>query len=178
MSRIGERKLVIPEGVTVTIENNVITVKSNKGELSYAYSNLVEVKQEENTIITKKIKDTKDANMIQGTTNSLIKSMIDGVSKGFEKGLEAVGVGYRFNVQGKKIVINAGYSHPVEIEIPEGLSAELVSNTEITIKGIDKQKVSEFAANVRKVRSPEPYKGKGIRYKGEIVRRKEGKKAA
>ena len=178
MSRIGERKLVIPEGVTVTIENNVITVKSTKGELSYAYSNLIEVKQEENAIITKKIKDSKDANMIQGTTNSLIKSMLDGVSKGFEKGLEAVGVGYRFNVQGKKIVINAGYSHPVEIEVPEGLSAELVSNTEITIKGIDKQKVSEFAANVRKVRSPEPYKGKGIRYKGEIVRRKEGKKAA
>ena len=116
--------------------------------------------------------------MMQGTTNSLINSMLIGVSKGFEKGLEAVGVGYRFNVQGKKIVVNAGYSHQVDVDIPEGLSAELVSNTEITIKGIDKQKVAEFAANVRKIRKPEPYKGKGIRYKGEVVRRKEGKKAA
>ena len=178
MSRIGERKLVIPEGVTVIVENNVVTVKSSKGELTLNYSNLVDVKVLENTVVTKQINASKEANMIQGTTNSLIKSMLDGVSKGFEKGLEAVGVGYRFNVQGRKVVINAGYSHPVEIEIPEGLSAELVSNTELTIKGIDKQKVSEFAANIRKVRSPEPYKGKGIRYKGEIVRRKEGKKAA
>ena len=178
MSRIGERKLVIPEGVTVTVENNVVTVKSSKGELTLNYSNLVDVKVLENTVVTKQINASKEANMIQGTTNSLIKSMLDGVSKGFEKGLEAIGVGYRFNVQGRKVVINAGYSHPVEIEIPEGLSAELVSNTELTIKGIDKQKVSEFAANIRKVRSPEPYKGKGIRYKGEIVRRKEGKKAA
>ncbi len=178
MSRIGERKLVIPEGVTVTVENNVVTVKSSKGELTLNYSNLVDVKVLENTVVTKQINASKEANMIQGTTNSLIKSMLDGVSKGFEKGLEAIGVGYRFNVQGRKVVINAGYSHPVEIEIPEGLNAELVSNTELTIKGIDKQKVAEFAANIRKVRSPEPYKGKGIRYKGEIVRRKEGKKAA
>ena len=108
------------------------------------------------------------ADSITATTNS----------KGFEKSLEAVGVGYRFNVQGKKITINAGYSNPVVVEVPEGLTVEMVSNTEITIKGIDKQKVAEFAANVRKVRTPEPYKGKGIRYKGEHVRRKEGKKAA
>ncbi len=178
MSRIGERKLTIPEGVTVEIENNNITVKGSKGELKYTFSNLIDVRQEDNTIVTKQINASKEANMIQGTTNSLIKSMLDGVSKGFEKGLEAVGVGYRFNVQGKKVVISAGYSHPVEIEVPEGLSAELVSNTELTIKGIDKQRVTEFAANIRKVRSPEPYKGKGIRYKGEYVRRKEGKKAA
>ncbi len=178
MSRIGERKLVIPEGVTVDVNGNVLTVKGSKGELSLSFNNLVDVVIEDNTVITKQKKVTKEANMIQGTTNSLIKSMLDGVSKGFEKGLEAVGVGYRFNVQGKKIIINAGFSHPVEIDVPEGLSAELISNTEITIKGIDKQKVSEFAANIRKVRSPEPYKGKGIRYKGEIVRRKEGKKAA
>ena len=178
MSRIGERKLNIPEGVTVTVEGNNITVKGTKGELTLKHNNLVEVKVEDATVLTKQKKVSKEANMMQGTTNSLIKSMFEGVSKGFEKGLEAVGVGYRFNVQGKKIVISAGFSHPVEMIVPEGLSAELVSNTEITIKGIDKQKVSEFAANIRKVREPEPYKGKGIRYKGEIVRRKEGKKAA
>ena len=115
---------------------------------------------------------------MQGTTNSLINGMLIGVSVGFEKGLEAVGVGYRFNVKGNKVVVNAGYSHPVEMIVPDGLSVELVNNTEITVKGIDKQKVSEFAANIRKIRQPEPYKGKGIRYKGEFVRRKEGKKAA
>ena len=115
---------------------------------------------------------------MQGTTNSLINNMLIGVSEGFSKGLEAVGVGYRFNVQGNKIVVNAGYSHPVNVEIPSGIKAELVSNTEITLSGIDKQKVTEFAANVRKIREPEPYKGKGIRYKDEHVRRKEGKKAA
>ncbi len=178
MSRIGERKLAIPAGIDVTVDNNVITVKGSKGELSLSFSNLIDVKVEDGCVLTKQINETKEANMIQGTTNSLIKSMLDGISVGFEKGLEAVGVGYRFNVQGNKIIINAGYSHPVEIVIPEGLSCELVSNTEITIKGIDKQKVAEFAANIRKVRSPEPYKGKGIRYKGEFVRRKEGKKAA
>ena len=115
---------------------------------------------------------------MQGTTNSLISNMITGVSKGYDKGLEAVGVGYRFQVSGNKITINAGYSHPVVMEAPKELSVTSESNTEITIHGIDKQKVSEFAANVRKVREPEPYKGKGIRYKGEHVRRKEGKKAA
>ena len=115
---------------------------------------------------------------MQGTTNSLISNMITGVSKGYDKGLEAVGVGYRFQVSGNKITINAGYSHPVVMEAPKELSVTSESNTEITIHGIDKQKASEFAANVRKVREPEPYKGKGIRYKGEKVRRKEGKKAA
>ncbi len=178
MSRIGERKLNIPEGVTVSVDASVVTVKGSKGELTLNINPLVDVTVNEGIVKTSQKVVSKEANVMQGTTNSLIKSMIEGVSTGFEKGLEAVGVGYRFNVQGNKIVINAGYSHPVEIIVPEGLKAELVSNTEITIKGIDKQKVAEFAANVRKVRSPEPYKGKGIRYKGEIVRRKEGKKAA
>lgn len=178
MSRIGERKLTIPEGIEVTVEGNVVTVKGNKGELKLSTSSLVEVKVEEGTVLTKQVKPSKEANIMQGTTNSLIKGMIDGISKGYEKGLEAVGVGYRFNVQGNKVVVSAGYSHPVEMVIPEGLSVELVSTTEITVKGINKQLVSEFAANIRKIREPEPYKGKGIRYKGEIVRRKEGKKAA
>ena len=178
MSRIGERKLVIPDGVTVSVNGNVVNVKGPKGELNLEFSKLVSVVVDDGVVLTKQIKPSKDANMMQGTTNSLISNMITGVSKGYDKGLEAVGVGYRFQVSGNKITINAGYSHPVVVEAPVGLTVTSESNTEITIHGIDKQKVSEFAANVRKVREPEPYKGKGIRYKGEQVRRKEGKKAA
>ncbi len=178
MSRIGERKLNIPEGVTVNVSDNTVTVKGPKGELSYKFSNLISVEVQDNEVLTKQVKHTKTANVMQGTTNSLINNMLIGVSAGFSKSLEAVGVGYRFNVSGNKITINAGYSHPVIIEAPKDLSVTSESNTEITIHGIDKQKVSEFAANVRKVREPEPYKGKGIRYKDEHVRRKEGKKAA
>lgn len=178
MSRIGERKLVIPDGVTVNVDGTLVTVKGPKGELNLEVSKLVSVVVEEGIVLTKQIKPSKEANVMQGTTNSLISNMITGVSKGYDKGLEAVGVGYRFQVSGNKITINAGYSHPVVMEAPKELSVTSESNTEITIHGIDKQKVSEFAANVRKVREPEPYKGKGIRYKGEKVRRKEGKKAA
>ena len=178
MSRIGERKISIPDGVTVSVNGNVVDVKGPKGELTLEFSKLINVLVEDGIVLTKQIKASKEANMMQGTTNSLISNMITGVSKGYDKGLEAVGVGYRFQVSGNKITISAGYSHPVIMEAPEGLSVTSESNTEITIHGIDKQKVSEFAANVRKVREPEPYKGKGIRYKGEHVRRKEGKKAA
>lgn len=178
MSRIGERKLTIPEGVTVSVDGNNVTVKGPKGELSYTFSNLINVEVVDNTVLTKQVKESKKTNMMQGTTNSLINNMIIGVHTGFSKGLEAVGVGYRFNVSGNKITVNAGYSHPVVIEAPSDLSVTSESNTEITIHGIDKQKVSEFAANIRKIREPEPYKGKGIRYKDEHVRRKEGKKAA
>ena len=178
MSRIGERKLVIPDGVTVNVDGTLVTVKGPKGELNLEVSKLVSVVVEDGVVLTKQIKPNKEANVMQGTTNSLISNMITGVSKGYDKGLEAVGVGYRFQVSGNKITINAGYSHPVVMEAPKELSVTSESNTEITIHGIDKQKVSEFAANVRRVREPEPYKGKGIRYKDEKVRRKEGKKAA
>lgn len=178
MSRIGERKLVIPDGVTVNVDGTLVTVKGPKGELNLEVSKLVSVVVEDGVVLTKQIKPNKEANVMQGTTNSLISNMITGVSKGYDKGLEAVGVGYRFQVSGNKITINAGYSHPVVMGAPKELSVTSESNTEITIHGIDKQKVSEFAANVRKVREPEPYKGKGIRYKDEKVRRKEGKKAA
>ena len=178
MSRIGERKISIPDGVTVSVNGNVVNVKGPKGELTLEFSKLVSVLVEDGVVLTKQIKPSKEANVMQGTTNSLISNMITGVSKGYDKGLEAVGVGYRFQVSGNKITINAGYSHPVVMEAPVGLTVTSESNTEITIHGIDKQKVSEFAANVRKVREPEPYKGKGIRYKDEQVRRKEGKKAA
>ena len=176
MSRIGNRTIIVPEGVTVTEENNTVTVTGPKGTLSQVMLKDITMKQEDNKITLER--KNENAKAMHGTMNALIHNMIEGVTKGLEKGLEIIGVGYRFNVQGKKLVISAGYSHPVEMEIPEGLTVEANGNTEITIKGIDKVLVGEFAANVRKVRQPEPYKGKGIRYKDEHVRRKEGKKAA
>ena len=178
MSRIGNRKLVLPTGVTASLEGNTITVKCAKGSLSLELHKLVSVEINDTEVVTKAKNNSKEANINVGTMNSLIANMIEGVSTGFSKGLEAVGVGYRFQVNGNKINVSAGFSHPVVVEVPSDLKVEQVSNTEITISGIDKQKVSEFAANVRKIRQPEPYKGKGIRYKGEHVRRKEGKKAA
>ncbi len=177
MSRIGNRKLQIPTGVEVSFQDRVFTAKSSKGELTLTVSPLVDVVIGE-VIETKPVDTSVRANVMSGTTNSLINNMLIGVSTGYTKGLEIIGVGYRFNVSGNKIGINAGFSHPVEMVAPEGISVKSISNTEIELSGIDKQKVSEFAAKVREVRSPEPYKGKGIRYKGEYVRRKEGKKAA
>ena len=177
MSRIGNRVLTIPENVHVTLENDTITVKGPKGSLDFPISKSVIVKIDGNAL-TVETTDKADSNVMQGTTNAIIKNMIEGVSKGFEKGLEIIGVGYRFQVQGNVLTVNAGYSHPVKMTAPEGLTVEAVSNTEIVVKGINKELVGEFAANIRKVRKPEPYKGKGIRYKGEVVRRKEGKKAA
>ena len=176
MSRIGNRVITVPEGVTVENVDNVVTVKGPKGTLSQVMLKDITMKQEENTVILER--KNENAKAMHGTMNALIQNMIIGVTKGYEKGLEILGVGYRFNVQGKKLVISAGYSHPVEMEIPEGLTVEANGNTEITVKGINKTLVGEFAANIRKVRQPEPYKGKGIRYKDEHVRRKEGKKAA
>lgn len=178
MSRIGNRKINIPEGVTVSVVDNTITVKGPKGELSYTFNSDMNVTQEENCVVITRPNDLKTVKSLHGTTNALIKNMIIGVSEGFKRELEIVGVGYRFNVQGNKINVNAGFSHPVEVIVPSDLKVEQVSTTEIAISGIDKQKVSEFAANIRKLRKPEPYKGKGIRFKGEHIRRKEGKKAA
>lgn len=178
MSRIGNRKIVVPAGVTVTNENNIVTVKGPKGELSLELVKGIEITQEENTLTVTRPNDEKATKAMHGTTNANIQNMIKGVTDGFQKGLEIIGVGYRFNVKGTTLVVNAGYSHPVEMTVPTGLTVEQVSNTEITVKGIDKVLVGKFAADVRSVREPEPYKGKGIRYKDEYVRRKEGKKAA
>lgn len=178
MSRIGNRRLTIPEKVEVTVSGNDVTVKGPKGELSLTVDSILKVTVENNEVVVTKTKDTKEANILSGTANANINNMIVGVSEGFTRELEAVGVGYRFSVSGNKITVSAGYSHPVEVIVPEGISVTSPSNTELTISGIDKQKVSEFAANVRKIREPEPYKGKGIRYKEEHIRRKEGKKAA
>jgi len=176
MSRIGNRVLALPENVTVTVDNNIVTVKGPKGELSTEINKNITVTVKENEVVVERKNDNFKA--FHGTANANIKNMIIGVTEGYSKGLEAVGVGYRFNVAGNKLTVNAGYSHPVIVEVPAGLTVEGVSNTEIVVKGIDKCLVGEFAANIRKIRKPEPYKGKGIRYKDEVVRRKEGKKAA
>ncbi len=178
MSRIGNRKIVVPSGVTVKEENGVITVSGPKGTLTTHGAKDITLKQEENVLSVERANDQIKTKAMHGTINANVQNMINGVTKGFEKGLEIIGVGYRFNVKGNTLVINAGYSHPVEMEIPKGIEVTASSNTEITVKGIDKILVGEFAANIRKVREPEPYKGKGIRYKDEHVRRKEGKKAA
>ena len=176
MSRIGNRILTIPENVTVSKDGNVVTVKGPKGELSTEINNHIDIKVDGNELTVKR--DNDNYKNFHGTANANISNMIEGVTKGFEKNLESLGVGYRFALKGKDLVVTAGYSHPVEVKVPEGITLECPSNTELTIKGIDKCLVGEFAANVRKIREPEPYKGKGIRYKDEIVRRKEGKKAS
>ena len=176
MSRIGNRKIVVPTGVTVTEENGIVKVTGPKGELTTTLANGITLTVEENTLVLSRASDEMKA--MHGTMNANINNMITGVSKGYEKQLEILGVGYRFALKGNKLVISAGYSHPVEMDIPTGLTVEVPSNTELTVKGINKVLVGEFAANIRKVRQPEPYKGKGIRYKDEHVRRKEGKKAA
>ena len=176
MSRIGNKPITVPADVEIKIDGQNVTVKGPKGELKQPLLKDITMKVDENGITLER--KNESAKAMHGTMNANITNMIKGVTDGFQKGLEIIGVGYRFNVQGKKLVINAGYSHPVNMEIPEGITVESTSNTEITVKGIDKVLVGEFAANIRKVRKPEPYKGKGIRYKDEHVRRKEGKKAA
>lgn len=176
MSRIGNRILTLPENVTLTVDGNIVTVKGPKGELSTEINKNITVTVKENEVHVERKSDVYKA--FHGTANANINNMIIGVTKGYEKQLESVGVGYRFAVSGNKITVSAGYSHPVIVTVPNGLTVESPSNTELTIKGIDKCLVGEFAANVRKIRQPEPYKGKGIRYKDEHIVRKEGKKAA
>ena len=178
MSRIGNRVIHIPSDVTVTLDGNKVTVKGPKGELTEEFNNLISINIEDNKLTCKRANEELFTKSIHGTTNALIENMIIGVSKGYTVELETVGVGYRFQVSGKQINVSAGFSHPVVVDIPEGITVEAPSTTELKLSGIDKQKVTEFAANIRKIRKPEPYKGKGIRYKGEVIRRKEGKKAA
>ena len=176
MSRVGNRKIIIPTDVTLTTDGNVVTVKGPKGELSTVINENITVEVNGNEVtLTRKNDNYKN---FHGTANANINNMIIGVTDGFEKKLESVGVGYRFQLKGQELVVTAGYSHPVNVAIPEGIKLEVPSNTELFIRGIDKQLVGEFAANVRKIRKPEPYKGKGIRYADEHIRRKEGKKAS
>ncbi|WP_026583675.1 50S ribosomal protein L6 [Bacillus sp. J33] len=175
MSRIGKKPIEIPSGVTVTLDKNTVTVKGPKGELSRSFNPDIEIKVEENVINVSRPSEAKEHRALHGTTRALLANMVEGVSKGFERGLELIGVGYRAQKQGKKLVLNVGYSHPVEIEPEEGLEIEVPSNTKVIVKGTNKERVGALAANIREVRPPEPYKGKGIRYEGEYVRRKEGK---
>lgn len=175
MSRIGKKPIEIPAGVTITISGDVVTVKGPKGELTRSFNPDIEIKMEENVINLSRPSESKEHRSIHGTTRSLLANMVEGVSKGFEKSLELIGVGYRAQKQGKKLVLSVGYSHPVEFEPEEGVEVEVPSNTKVIVKGINKERVGALAANIRQVRPPEPYKGKGIRYEGEVVRRKEGK---
>lgn len=176
MSRVGNRILTIPTGVTVSVDGHKVTVKGPKGELSTEVNEHITVEVNDTEI--KVLRENDNYKKFHGTANANIKNLIEGVTNGYEKKLEAVGVGYRFQVKGKELVVTAGYSHPVNVEVPEGITVEAPSNTELFVRGIDKQLVGEFAANVRKIREPEPYKGKGIRYSDEHIRRKEGKKAS
>lgn len=178
MSRIGKRVLTIPENVNVEVNGQKVRVLGPKGELSLDLIKTIEVKINDKELTVEKLKEDKFTNQMHGTTNANISNMIKGVSEGYKKALEIVGVGYRFNVQGNTLTINAGYSHPVKMEVPAGITVKANSNTEIELEGIDKCALGEFAANIRKVRAPEPYKGKGIKYVGEQIRRKEGKKAS
>ena len=178
MSRIGNKMIAIPAGVEVTVGvANEIKVKGPKGELTRQFNEAIGFNIEGTEMTVTRPNEEKFTKMIHGTSRALLNNMVMGVSVGYTKELEIIGVGYRAAKQGTKLVLSAGYSHPVEFETPAGLTIEVPTQTQVVISGTDKQVVGEFAANVRKVRPPEPYKGKGIRYKGEHVRRKEGKKA-
>jgi len=179
MSRIGKKIIEIPSGVEATIENQTIKIKGPKGELSFTFDPSIGVKKEENTLQVVRSSDEPHVRSLHGLTRALLSNMVVGVSQGFEKRMEIIGVGYRAQVSGKKLTLNLGFSHPVEMEVPEGLTAEMDKDQKNTlvVSGIDKQLVGQFAANIRSFRPPEPYKGKGIRYVGEHVARKAGKSA-
>jgi len=177
MARIGKRLLDIPDGVEVKAAAGVCTVKGPKGTLTQTYDQAIEIKVEGKKVVTNCERQDKQARSLQGLYNSLVKNMVSGVTKGFEKELDLVGVGYRAQMQGKKLTLQLGYSHPVEVDPPVGVEFEVVSGTRIKIKGSDRQKVGQIAAEIRELREVEPYKGKGIKYVGEKVRRKAGKAA-
>lgn len=176
MSRIGKLPISIPGGVTITVDDgNTVTVKGPKGTLTENFSPDMELTQENGVITVKRPSDDKRHRALHGLTRSLLNNMVHGVTSGFNKDLEIEGVGYKAQKQGNKLVLNMGYSHPVEFVEPEGITFDVPAPNKISVKGISKQKVGQVAADIRAVREPEPYKGKGIRYAGEVVRRKEGK---
>jgi large subunit ribosomal protein L6 len=177
MSRIGKQPIPVPDGVSVAIEPQAVSVKGPKGELAENKARDIEVRQEDGEIVVTRPTDRGEHRALHGLTRSLIANMVEGVTNGFEKRLEIQGVGYRAQLRGKAIELAVGYSHPVNIEAPEGIEFEVPAPTQIVVRGISKQQVGEVAARIRKVRPPEPYKGKGIRYQGEYVARKVGKRA-
>ncbi|MBO4537797.1 MAG: 50S ribosomal protein L6 [Erysipelotrichaceae bacterium] len=179
MSRIGNKTITIPAGVELTIaEGNEVTVKGPKGTLTRQFDPRMEITVEDGTLTVKRPNEEKHVKQLHGTTRALLNNMVVGVSEGFKKELVITGVGYRAAVENNVLTLNMGYSHPVEIKAEPGLTIECPKQQEIVVSGIDKQRVGELAANIRAVRKPEPYKGKGIAYKGEHIRRKEGKTAA
>lgn len=175
MSRIGKRPISIPNKVTVSIDGQAVAVKGPKGELSRVLPSEVEVVQEGETILVKRRDDSRVARQRHGLSRTLVANMVEGVSQGFQRRLEIIGVGYRAQVQGKNLILNVGYSNPVQIEPPDGIQMAVENNTNVIVTGIDKEIVGNTAARIRAVRPPEPYKGKGIRYAGEVVKRKAGK---
>ena len=175
MSRIGNKVITVPAGVEVNIVDSFATVKGPKGELKQQFDKDMTFNIEGNEITVVRPSDSKRHRTVHGTTRAILANMIEGVSAGFKKELELIGVGYRAQMQGKKLVLSVGYSHPVEFEEIEGITLGVEGNTKVSIEGINKEVVGQYAAKVRAVRPPEPYKGKGIRYVGEYVRRKEGK---
>lgn len=178
MSRIGNRLLALAEGVTLSVQaNNLVEVKGPKGTLTRTFAPSIKIEVQDNQVKTTRANDLKQTKQLHGTTNSLLKGMIEGVSQGFTKELEIIGVGYRATADGTGVKLALGFSHPVNYAAPEGVKIEVVSQTELKLSGIDKQAVNQAAAEIRAFRKPEPYKGKGVRYKGEYVRRKEGKTA-
>lgn len=176
MSRVAKAPVTLPAGTSVTLNDRQVEVKGKNGSLSLHLHELVELKQEEDTVTLAPVKDTKEAWMHTGTIRALLNNMVNGVTNGFERRLQLVGVGYRAQVAGNKVNLSLGYSHPIEYVLPEGVTAESPSQTEIVLKSSDKQKLGQAAADIRAFRSPEPYKGKGVRYSDEVVLRKEAKK--
>jgi large subunit ribosomal protein L6 len=176
MSRVANSPIDLPAGVEVILAGQDVRVKGKLGEMSWTIHDKVSLTQEDSTLKLDYVFEDKDARALAGTTRALIANMVSGVSEGFEKKLTLVGVGYRAQVAGKSINLSLGFSHPVAVQLPEGITAEAPSQTELTIKGIDKQAVNQVAANIRSLRPPEPYKGKGVRYTGEVINMKEGKK--
>jgi large subunit ribosomal protein L6 len=175
MSRIGKLPIDIPAGVTVSVNDRVVTVKGAKGELSLTVAQPIDVKVEDNQVVVTRPDDERASRALHGLTRTLINNDIIGVSQGYSKGLEIVGTGYRVQQKGQALELALGFSHPVNVEPPAGITFSVEGNTKITVSGISKQAVGECAANIRKIRKPEPYKGKGVRYAGEQVRRKAGK---
>ena len=177
MSRIGRKPIPVPSGVTVTVDGSTVKVKGPKGELSRTFEPSMKVRQEGNELLVERPNDDKRERALHGLTRALLANMVIGVTEGFKKTLEIVGVGYRAEKKGKNLVVSVGYSHPVQYPEPEGITLTAPAPTTIVVEGVDKQKVGQVAAELREFRPPEPYKGKGIRYQGEQVRRKAGKTA-